>query len=142
MKLLGIDYGTKRTGIAVTDSGGQMAFPRAVVVMETKQRFWEELLATFEAESPEALVVGLPLRSDGSDSLTTRQVRNFVESLKRRTALPVYLMQESYSSLEAEAMLREAGKKGKKAKAGLDAAAAARILESFLNLDEAKRIRA
>lgn len=142
MKLLGIDYGIKRTGIAATDSGGQMAFPRAVVVMETKQRFWEDLLAIVATEAPAALVVGLPLRSDGSDSLTTRQVRNFVESLQRRISLPVYLMPESYSSLEAETMLREAGKKGKQIKTGLDAAAAARILESFLNLDETKRIRA
>lgn len=142
MKYLGIDYGLKRTGIAVSDSGGHMAFPRTVLQMETKQRFWDDFLALLETEKPDALVVGLPLRSDGSESLTTRQVRNFARSLQRRVSLPIYFMEENLSSLEAESMLREAGKKGKKMLASLDAAAAARILESFLHSDPARRTQA
>jgi putative Holliday junction resolvase len=142
MKFLGIDYGQKRTGIAVTDEGGRMAFARTALTMAGRERFWAELLALLREEAPAALVVGLPVRQDGSDSLTTRQVRNFVAGLKRRVELPVYLMPEQYSSFEAEGLLREAGKTGRAAQAGLDAAAAARILESFLNCDAARRVRA
>ena len=142
MKYLCIDYGQKRTGIALSDEGGRMAFARTVLTMAGKERFWEELLTLIASEKPAALVVGLPLRNDGSDSLTTRQTRNFAASLKRRVTLPVYFMEESYSSFAAESLLREAGKTGRKARETLDAAAAASILESFLTLDETLRVHA
>ena len=94
MKYLAIDYGQKRTGIAVSDVGGRMAFPRAVLVMRGKDAFFAELLALAEEEDIQAFVVGLPIRGNGEDSETTRQVRNMVERLKRRTVLPVYLMED------------------------------------------------
>ena len=135
MKLLAIDYGLVRTGIAVTDAGGRMAFPRCTIVLppqSPKALFFEKLLAVIAAEQPQALVVGLPLLPDGSESLTTRQVRNFTARLQRRVSLPVYLMPEELSSHEAENDLREAGKHAGHMKAILDQQAAVRILESFL----------
>ncbi len=143
MKYLAVDYGTKRTGIAVSDAGGRMAFARTTLTMTTKERFWRELLAVVENERAGALVVGMPRTADGTDSLIVRQARNFVASLQRRTALPVYVMEETLSSFEAESLLRERKEAaGRAARAGLDAAAAARILESFLELPESKRIPA
>ena len=139
MKYLGIDYGVKRTGIAATDGGGRMAFPRRTIVMSTRDAFFAELLALIEEEAPAAIVVGLPLLYDGGETMTTRQVRNFVERLKRRTALPVYMIPELLSSYEAESDLREAGLGGRKLGAVLDQQAAVRILESFLNLPEEGR---
>ena len=133
MKYLGIDYGQKRTGIAVTAPGGTMAFPRRTLIMRGKDAFFAELLALAEEERIEAFVVGLPLRQDGSDSETTRQVRNMVERLKRRTSLPVHLVPEALSSWEAESRLREAGKGGKTLRRDLDQAAAVTILETFLH---------
>ena len=61
MKYLGIDYGTRRTGVAASDTGGSMAFPRRTIVMTTRDRFFAELLAVAEEERAEAYVVGLPL---------------------------------------------------------------------------------
>ena len=61
MKYLAIDYGQKRTGIAVSDGGGSMAFPRKTIQMRTREAFFEELLALIEAEAPDAVVIGLPL---------------------------------------------------------------------------------
>ncbi|WP_035068034.1 Holliday junction resolvase RuvX [Nitratidesulfovibrio termitidis] len=139
MKYLGIDYGTKRTGVAASDTGGSMAFPRRTIVMTTRDRFFAELLAVAEEERAEAYVVGLPLLHDGTDTLTTRQVRNFVERLKRRTTLPVYLMEEFLSSYEAEDDLRNAGLSGRALEAVVDQQAAVRILQSFLNLPESRR---
>ena len=142
MKLLAIDYGLVRTGIAVTDAGGRMAFPRCTITLPPqtpKARFFEQLLAVIAEEAPAALVLGLPLMPDGEESLTTRQVRNFAARLQRRVALPLYLMPELLSSHEAENDLREAGLKGRAQKAVLDQQSAVRILESFLSESHPER---
>ena len=110
MKYLAIDYGQKRTGIAVSDTGGSMAFPRKTILMRTRAAFFEELLALIEAEATDAIVIGLPINLDGEESLTTRQVRNFSKSLARRTTLPLFWMEEALSSYEAERDLRDAGR--------------------------------
>ena len=136
MKYLAIDYGEKRTGIAVSDSGGSMAFARTTIHKVTREKFWNDLLRILNDEAAEAVVVGMPKTADGEATPIIRQIRNFIISLQRRCTLPVYIMEETLSSFEAEARLREAGKN----KSGLDGAAAAGILESFLNLPEDKRI--
>lgn len=133
MKHLCLDYGQKRTGVAVSDPSGSMAFPREALIKKTREQFFAELLALIEREDPGIIVLGLPLRGDGSDSLTTRQVRNFAASLKRRVDLPVYFMEETLSSAEAEAMLKESGQRACADDGRLDSLAAMRILESFMS---------
>jgi putative Holliday junction resolvase len=137
VKLLGIDYGQARTGIAVTDAGGRMAFPRCVLRKDTRRDFFAKLCALIAEEAPQAIVVGLPLPKDGEESLSTRQTRKFVERLKRRVALPVYYMEEELSTHEAQEQFREIGRKP--ASGELDQQAATRILESFLNEPESRR---
>ena len=130
-----MDFGEKRTGIAASDSGGVMAFARTTVTKTTKDAFWKDILRILADEQPEAIVVGMPRTRDGQDTMTIRQVRNFITSLQRRCDLPVYVMEETLSSFDAEMKLRET----KKNRSGLDGAAAAGILESFLNLPPEKR---
>jgi len=142
MKFLAIDYGQKRTGIAVSDPDGRLAFPRATISMRGKDAFFAELLSLAEAEDAKGFVVGLPLRENGEDSETTRQARNMAERLKRRTLLPVYFMSEALSSHEAQERLYAAGKNDKAVRETLDRAAAATILESFLALPEERRMLA
>ena len=140
MKYLAIDYGQKRTGLAVTDDGGRMSFPRATLVLMTRDKFFEELLSVIDKERPHAVVVGLPLSLNGEETLTTRQVKNFTARLKRRCPLPVYYMEEALSSNEAEERLRDAAVPVSKRKGILDQQAATLILESFLRLPEEKRL--
>lgn len=140
VKYLALDYGLKRTGVAATDPEGRMAFPRRTLIMRTREAFFAELMALIAGERPDALVVGFPVLLDGGESLTTRQVRNFTASLARRVPLPIYWMQEVLSSHEAERDLREAGRKGADLRDVVDQQAAVRILETFLNLAEDKRI--
>lgn len=140
MKYLAFDYGLKRTGLAVSDPEGRMAFPRRTVRMSTRRAFFAELTALVAAERPDALVIGLPLLPDGGESLMTRQTRHFADSLARRVPLPVYWMPELLSSHAAECDLREAGRREKDLRAVVDQQAAVRILESFLNTVEEKRI--
>lgn len=158
MKYIAFDYGEKRVGYAVSDALGSMAFPRGVVLKNTRDAFFADILLRLAEEQAEAIVIGLPRRLDGSESLTTRQVCNFAASLMRRVELPVYFVDEAYSSAEAEAMLRESGQKlytkkggrsgrngqssGLKSDGRIDSLAAARFLDSFLNLPEAARISA
>ncbi len=135
MKLLCIDYGLSRTGIAVTDTGGTMAFPRCTLhrnPQKPRAVFFDALLTCITEEAPAAIVVGLPLHKDGAESLTTKQVKNFVARLQRRIALPIYLMPEFLSSEEAKSDLHAVGIKSTKHKDILDQQAAVRILESFL----------
>ena len=142
MKIAALDWGIKRTGLAVTDAEGRMAFPRPTLAMTTREAFFSALLAFIEAERPEAIVGGLPLSLAGEETPTTRQVRNFAARLKRRTPLPVFYMPEALSSSEAEARLAEAGVRPGRRRACLDAQAAVLILESFLLEPPGRRIRA
>ena len=141
MKYLAVDYGLKRTGIAVSDARGYLVFPRRTLCMSTRERFFAELAACLAEEAPDAIVVGLPLSMDGSESLSTRRARNFVERLKRRTELPVFWMNEQLSSYQAEQDLRAAGVRGASLEI-VDQQAACRILESFLVQPEHQRSRA
>lgn len=140
VKYLALDYGMKRTGVAVSDPEGRMAFPRRTMRMGTRRAFFDEVAALVLEERPDALVIGLPLLLDGGESLMTRQARNIAASLARRVDLPLYLMPETLSSHEAEHDLREAGRREKDLRAVVDQQAAVRILESFLNTPEEKRI--
>ena len=142
MKYLAIDYGLKRVGIAVSDDDGRFAFPRRTLRRETKAAFFAELLALLEEERADAIVVGLPLLTDGTECLTTKQVRHFMESLKRRTPLPVYWVDEVLSSAVAEQELFDFGMKYNEVKKVVDQQAAVLILESFLGLPENRRQRA
>jgi len=91
MRTLGIDFGTKRVGLAITDPEGRMAFARKSIERTTRDALFEALVALIEAEGVQAVVVGLPLTLEGEDSLTTRQARNFAESLGRRVSCPIHL---------------------------------------------------
>ncbi|MBO4299990.1 MAG: Holliday junction resolvase RuvX [Desulfovibrio sp.] len=145
MKFVGIDYGLARTGLAASDPEGRMVFPLATLRLAdfpSRHLLLDALAQRLIAEGTEAVVMGLPLLPDGSESLTTRQVRNVTERLKRRLPLPFYYMSEELSSEEAWVDLREAGLTRKKRKDVLDQQAAVRILSSFLALDRQKWSRA
>lgn len=139
MKYIAIDYGTKRTGLAASDTGGNMAFPRMTLMMKTRDKFFTELLAFIEEEEPVAIVVGLPMSLSGEETLMSRQVRNFLARLRRRCDLPIFVITEALSSFEAELELRDAGLKGHEIDKVVDQQAAVRILESFLHLNEENR---
>ncbi len=135
MKFLAIDYGQKRSGLAVSDAGGRMAFPRSTLIMRTKDEFFQAILHIIQTEAIEGIVIGLPLHENGEDSLTTRQVRNMTKKLQRRTSLPLYFCEEYLTSFEAKEDLFALGYSQKKVQKNLDQQAAVRILASFLEQD-------
>ncbi|MCJ7676012.1 MAG: Holliday junction resolvase RuvX [Sedimentisphaerales bacterium] len=134
MRYLAIDYGDKRTGLAICDSAETLATPLAVT--REQKGLLRKIAEIVKTEDAEAIVLGLPLSMDGSESSQTRRVLEFAERLKQHLDIPVHLHDERLSSFDAEHALAP-GKltRGQKRKR-LDAVAAAVILEAFL---QAKR---
>lgn len=142
MRLLCLDYGLQRTGVAVCDAGGSMAFPLCTLRLSdfgSRGAQLDAIASLLEREQARGVVIGLPLLADGSDSETTRQVRNFCRRLKHRTSLPIYYMPEFLSSEEAWDDLRACGLPVRRRRQLLDQQAAVRILQSFLNLPPGQR---
>ncbi|MGE4556685.1 MAG: Holliday junction resolvase RuvX [Desulfovibrionaceae bacterium] len=133
MRTLGVDYGMKRVGLALSDSEGRLALPYRVIERTTREALFGVLAEIVKKEGVEAVVVGLPLSLDGEETLSSRQCRNFAASLARRTGLPVSLMDERLTSAEAERSLMQAGCNSRKRRKSLDAHAAALILRTHLD---------
>ncbi len=132
MKLLAIDYGEKRAGLALADTADRIAFPRETLANTGRKALMGELLRIIEKDHVEAVVLGLPATRDGAETPFIRQIKNFAHELER-AGLTVHFMDETLSSFEAEEDLRAAGLRGDRLKKALDSQAAARILESYLN---------
>ena len=131
MRYLAIDYGTKRTGLAICDPTETIASPLAVI--EGQKDLIKRIADIVEAEKIEAIVLGLPLNMDDSEGVQAKLVLKFAEQLKEHFDIPVHLQDERLSSFAAEDKLTSAEfPKGKKRKKRLDAIAAAEILEAFL----------
>jgi len=133
MRVLAVDYGLARVGLALSDPEGRMAFPLATLSRTTRDKLFADLLAVIEKEGVERIVVGLPLTLDGGDSESTRRARNFAASLARRSPLPVELQDERLSTEAALEDLRQAGVRGKKKRAAVDQQAAVHILRTYLS---------
>ncbi len=135
VKVLGIDFGLKRVGCAFVDTTVRLAYPLPVIQRTTRQKMFEELQNIVQKQEARLVVVGLPLGLDGQETETSRQVRNFTASLARRLGenIQIHLVDERFSSLEAESQLREAGTKLKKIKKSLDSQAAVIILNTWLS---------
>ena len=130
MRYLAIDYGTKRTGLAICDRGETIASP--LTVIQGQKELLKKISEVIEAENIDAVVLGLPLNMDGSEGFQTKLVLKFGKQLQDRINIPVLLQDERLSSFGAEEKLTSAKYTRKKKKKRLDAVAAAEILESFL----------
>ncbi len=130
MRYLAIDYGTKRTGLAICDRAETIVSP--LTVIEGQKGMLKKIAEVVETERVEAVVLGLPLNMTGSESSQTKLVFRFAEQLKDFLHIPVHFQDERLSSFGAEERLASAKfTRGKKRKR-LDAVAAAEILEAFL----------
>jgi putative Holliday junction resolvase len=133
--VLAFDFGRRRIGVACGDTLSRSASPLAAVANSAAGAPWSAVDALMRDWKPDLIVVGLPYNTDGSESGMSAEVRAFADELARRYALPVRLVDERYSSLEAGARLkagRQAGvRKRRVTKADVDAAAACVILERW-----------
>lgn len=100
--LLGFDFGLRRIGVAVGQTITRTATPEAIVNSKDGKPDWEHLSKLFARWKPVAIVVGLPMRLDGSEQALTQPARKFGQRLSGRYHCPVFYMQEQLSSIEAE----------------------------------------
>ena len=138
MRVLAIDVGERRIGLAISDASGMLARPLSVLTVndaaDAVERVAREIARLSNEEDGVAtIVVGLPVRLDGSPSAQTAYVAAFIEALKTRTSLPIVTEDERLTSREAESRLAVSERDWRVRKTKLDAAAAAIVLQDYLD---------
>ncbi len=130
---MGLDVGDKRIGISISDPSLTLASPLKTLVREHDDKTFACIINMIEKFNVSKLVIGLPLSLDGSIGKQAEKVILFRDQLAERLKIETLMQDERLSSVTADQRLREAGKKGDKLKQGMDAAAAAIILQSYLD---------
>ncbi len=131
--VMGFDYGLKRIGIATGQTITGTASPLVTLQSINQAPDWKSIESHIRQWQPDALIVGIPYPLAGEESDITRAARNFSKQLVRRFNLPVYTIDESLSSFEAEQQLKQGTKISKHNKHEIDKMAAAIIVQSWLN---------
>jgi putative Holliday junction resolvase len=131
-RLLGVDFGSVRVGLAVSDAERRLASPLATYVRRDRERdagFFRELV---RGEEVVEVVVGLPVLGDGREGSKAVEARTFGRWLAEVTGLPVIFWDERFTTVEAESFLRAAGLTDKRRRAKRDRVAAQIVLQAYL----------
>ena len=132
MKILAVDVGLARTGLAVCDREERLSSPLCVVQERSMERLSEKVAATAAEQRAGEIVVGHPLNMDGSAGERAQACAAFAERLRALTRLPVRLWDERCTTVSAIGYLNQTDVRGKKRKAVVDAVAAVIILDNYL----------
>ena len=130
---MGLDVGTQTIGVAVSDGIGLLAHPVTTITRQGVRKDCEQLAALVAAREVAFLIVGMPYELDGSEARSARLARQVGEALAARTGLPAFYVDERFTSVEAERRLIDAGRSRARRKLTIDQAAAAVILQSWLD---------
>ncbi|MDG2214525.1 MAG: Holliday junction resolvase RuvX [Verrucomicrobiota bacterium] len=133
MKLLAIDHGNKRMGIAASDPLGMMAHPLEFIPSEPFDEFLIRLKEILAERETEQIIVGMPRNMDGSIGPQALKVEDFVAVLKKSVTVSVRTWDERLTTVMAEDKLREAGVSVRDAKKKVDASAAAVMLQDYMD---------
>ena len=133
MRLLAIDHGTRRMGIAVSDELKMIAHPLEFIPSEPFQEFLDRLKAIIRQKEVELIVVGMPRNMDGSYGPAALKVQDFVGVLKNSLTVPVKTWDERLTSTQANRFLISANVRRDKRKTKVDQTAAAILLQSYLD---------
>lgn len=132
MRAVGLDIGERRGGIARTDETGILAVPHGVYRRRGSPEDLEELAGIIRGIGAEALVVGLPLNMDGTEGPQAQKVRELAEALAQNLKLPLFFVDERWTTKEAERAMREAGGRPSRRKGKVDELSAVLILQAWL----------
>lgn len=134
MRILAIDYGERRLGIALSDPLGLCAFPLTVIDMKGKEDWKEELRKIIQEKDVEKIILGLPLTLGGKEGELAKRVREFREWLISEFNLEVELVDERFTSEIARKTLRTEGKTEKEMRGKLDMYSSAQLLQTYLDM--------
>jgi|SRR5689334_15840026 len=135
---MAVDVGTRRVGLAISDATATLARPLETIAVRSEADAIERVVRRVtdlaaEDDGVSTIVVGLPLRLDGTPSDQSARVRTFIDALGQRTTIPIVVADERLTSREAESRLAVRERDWRKRKQKLDAAAAAIILQDYLD---------
>jgi len=133
MRVLGLDYGSRRIGVAVCDELGMTAQGVGTVVRKNRDADLAAIAVFIERFGVERIVVGYPVRLDGSEGIQCGKVNRFIRRLQTRFTIPVIRRDETLSTKEAEELLRETGVRREKKRGIVDRLAASIILQGYLD---------
>ncbi|MDE6922278.1 MAG: Holliday junction resolvase RuvX [Oscillospiraceae bacterium] len=132
MRVMAIDYGDARTGVAVSDAAGLLTGYTTVVHSRSPERTAEEIARIAAERQAQELVMGFPRNMDGTEGPRAELYRAFAALVEEKTGMPVRLWDERRTTIEAHQILHASGKKMKAHKKNVDAVAASLILEGYL----------
>ena len=132
MRIMAIDYGDARTGVAISDLTGTLTGFTAVIQSRREEDVLSQLVQLISQRQIEELVVGFPRNMDGSEGPRAELYRSFAQKLEEASGLPVHLWDERRTTIEAHNIHHESGKRMKAHKKNVDAVAASLILEGYL----------
>ena len=134
-RLLGVDWGERRIGLALSDESQTLAQPLATLTRRTGKRFpMKDLLAQLERHDVAGVVVGLPLEASGAEGEAARAARTLAADIARRSGRPVELIDERFTTARVRQAVHEMGGTTKGRAADVDALAAAVLLQHFLDI--------
>lgn len=133
MKIMGLDYGSRRIGVAVCDDLGIAAQGVGTVIRKNRDSDLTAIVELTTRYGVERIVVGYPLRLDGSEGIQCEKVNRFIRRLQTRLTIPVVRHDETLSTKEAEEILRKAGVRREKHRELVDRLAASIILQDYLD---------
>lgn len=133
MRILAVDYGTARTGLAISDPTGTLASPLCVLNIKNRNRLIEAIKDKVAEYKIEKIIIGSPKRTDGRDSEMQNKINDFAELLFSATELKPEFINETYTTVIAAKKLHENQKNSKQQKSIIDSAAAAVFLQDYLD---------
>ena len=134
-KLIALDLGERRIGLAVSGPGG-LVLPAGYIFRSKLTEDVQQVIEVATERKAQGIVVGIPYTLEGETGPAAKLVLGFIRALRKETSLPVYEMDERYTSVEAEGLLRESGVQPSRERATVDETAAALILQRFLASQE------
>ena len=132
MKILSVDYGDARTGLAISDSSEFLASPIGTITEYNAEKLAEKIKAEAASRGAQQIVMGLPVNMNGTKGERAQKCEAFGKLLEEKTGLEVVMWDERSTTVSAHRILNEVNVRGKKRKAVVDAVAAVLILESYL----------
>jgi len=133
MRILGLDIGDRRIGMALSDPSGLLATPKGFIKRSNYEKDIVRICNITIDEGVQRIVAGMPLSLNGRKGPQARMVDDFVGALRYQSSVPVETWDERYSTQDAERMLRQAGHKPSRERGLVDSAAAAVILQWYLD---------
>lgn len=132
MRVMAIDYGDARTGVAVSDAAGLLTGYTTVIQSRWPEQAAEEIARIASERRAEELVMGFPRNMDGTEGPRAELYRSFAALVEEKTGMPVRLWDERRTTIEAHQILHASGKRMKAHRKNVDAVAASLILEGYL----------